>query len=409
MTLLREEKGAPVIRLSLMMFLEFFVLGATMPIISLYLKNNLGFSGTRIGIIMACSAFSSIISPFIGAVIADRLISAERLLSLFHLLGALLLACLYQSTHYLPVLLFYLFYWLLIGPTTALTTAIAFHHAPHAVKQFGGIRLWGTLGWIGAAWTYRFFFSGASGDLRNALLMGMFGSLLLALFSFSIPAAVSREKKPAMLFPVESLRIFLRSKMVLFVFCAIFVAIADRMYMYGGAPYLKSLGFAEKNIMPVLSVGQFPEIIGLALLGVLIARAGIKKVLLLGIFLEIVRFVLFSCNANGIMLYFTISLHGLTYAFFFVTAAIFLDKNCSPSTRSGAHQYFSLMVGGTSNLAGNVLAGFVFENLQHPVSGSTTFTFFWMVPLLLSIAGFAGIFFFFREPEAITKEGTLSI
>jgi MFS family permease len=157
------------------------------------------------------------------------------------------------------------------------------------------------------------------------------------------------------------------------------------------------MGFSERNIMPVLSIGQIPEILGLALLGLIIGRLGIKKVLLLGIFLEALRFTLFSCNVNGIPLYGTISLHGLTYAYFFVTAAIFLDKNCSASTRSGTHQYFALMVGGTSNLIGNILAGVVFENLPQSASGHAVFTLYWIVPMLLSIVGFAGILCFFRE------------
>ena len=79
------------VRLSALMFLHYFVLGCTIPIMSLYLKQYLGFSGTQAGIIMAMSAGAGFIGPFMGGFVADRIISAERLFSLSHLIGGSLI------------------------------------------------------------------------------------------------------------------------------------------------------------------------------------------------------------------------------------------------------------------------------------------------------------------------------
>ena len=385
-----------------MMFMEFFVLGSTMPIISLYLKNELGLSGTRIGIIMAVSAVSSLVSPVISACVADRLISAERLLSIMHFISAFMLYGMRSSTGFTPVLLFYFFYWLLIGPTTALTTAITFHHAPHAVKNFGGIRLWGTIGWIAAAWTFRFWFSAPSdpayaGNLDGALLMGIYGSLLLGASALLIPGRMLPPREPIVLLPPDALRIIKRPQFLIFVLFAVVITLADRMYMYGGGPFLQSLGYRSENIMPVLSIGQMPEIFGLALLGFFIGRFGIRNTLLLGALFEIIRFALFTTNISGFPLYGAISLHGLAYGFFFVTASIHIDRHCDAKSRSGVHQYFALLVGGTGNLVGNIISGFVAEQTGITASADASFTVFWMTALLLSIAGFLGILFTFRD------------
>jgi len=393
-----DTRSTPYVHLAAMMFLEFFVLGSTIPIFSLYLKHDLGFSGTNIGIILACSAVSSLISPFISALIADRLISAERLLSLFHAAGAIVLLALFCSTGFIPVLILYLLYWLLIGPTVALTTAITFHHAPQAVKQFGGIRLWGTLGWIGAAWVYRFVFrSPDNGNLHHALQMGMCGSVALAIFALSIPRGVVHREKVVTLLPVDSLKIILHPQILLLCGTAVIISAVDRMYIYGAAPYLKSLGVQEQNIMPMLSIGQIPEVFGLALLGFFIVRFGIKRALLVGASLEILRFFLLSRTVTGWALTGAISVHGLTYAFYFVAASILLDTRSTRETRSGAHQYFALFSGGLGNLLGNVGGGLLYDKTGVSFNNPESFSFFWTTAMVLSVVGFGTLLLFFRD------------
>lgn len=393
-----DNSRTPYFHLAAMMFLEFFVLGSTIPIFSLYLKNDLGFSGITIGIILACSAVSSLISPFISALIADRLLSAERLLSLFHAAGALTLFALFCSSSFSAVLTLYLLYWLLIGPTVALTTAITFHHAPQAVKQFGGIRLWGTLGWIGAAWTYRFIFSSPdSGNLHHALQMGMAGSFVLALFALSIPCGVVHREKTFTPLPFDSLHSILNPQMLLLCGTAVIISVVDRMYIYGAAPYLKSLGVQEQNIMPMLSIGQIPEVFGLALLGFFIQRCGIKRALLAGALLEILRFFFLSRTVTGWALYGAISVHGLTFAFFFVTASILLDTRSTRHTRSGAHQYFALFSGGLGNLLGNIGGGIIYDKTGVSYNNPASFSLFWTTAMLLSVVGFGALLLFFRN------------
>ena len=169
------------IRLSAMMFLQFFVFGCTLPIFSLYMKDYLHFSGAQSGIILAMSAIPAFFAPLISSFIADRLISAERLLICCNIAGAAAMSALYFQSEFYSVLFFYLLYSLLTGPAIALTTAITFHHAPEAVKKFGGIRLWGTLGWFMAAWVFRYLWSAkeTAEILRSAL-----ASLLSLLLSY---------------------------------------------------------------------------------------------------------------------------------------------------------------------------------------------------------------------------------
>lgn len=376
-----------------------------MPIISLYLKNELGFSGSQTGFIMSLTAFSSLLSPIIAACIADRIISAERLLFCLHLVGSLLLFGLYLQKNFAFVLIFNLLYWLTIGPTSALTTAITFHHSPNAVKNFGPIRLWGTIGWICAAWFFRIFLSGkflnTNGSLRYAILMGIVASIVLSLFSLTIPTGSRKTKGKIVLFPKDSLKIIFEKPVLIFCVFAMLIAIADRFYVFGAPLFLKSLNFKEGEIMAYLSIGQIPEILCLAIFGSLISRLGIKKIFLLGIFLEIFRFSIFSVSTSLLYVFSGIAVHGLTYSLIFVAASIYLDKKCTVQSRAGVHQFFGLFVTGISTLIGNLLAGIfadiISSSFLKTLPSYNSFTFYWIIPLILSIVGFIGILFFFND------------
>ncbi|NLE00219.1 MAG: nucleoside permease, partial [Fibrobacter sp.] len=239
------------LRLSIMMFLQFFTAGCIMPVFSLYLKQDLNFTGTQIGLILAMSAVPSFLSPVIGAFVADRLISAERLLSICHFAGAAVMGALFMQKTFYPVLFFYLLYGLIAGPTFGLTTAITFHHSTDGTKTFGGIRLWGTLGWFTAAWVFSFFCidsrsSGKDGDLHNTLLLAALTLFLSGIYSMTLPVGLKRKNDRVALIPKDSLSVMvLPDILILSVLCLV-ITFVDRFYTFGGAPYLKSLGFSDK-------------------------------------------------------------------------------------------------------------------------------------------------------------------
>lgn len=388
------------IRLSTMMFLQFFVFGCTIPIFSLYMKDYLHFSGAQSGIILAMSAVPAFFAPLISSFIADRLISAERLLICCNIAGAAAMVALYYQRDFYPVLFFYLLYGLITGPAMALSTAIAFHHAPEAAKKFGGIRLWGTFGWFMAAWVFRYLWSGkeSSEILRSALALSALSSVAISTYAFTLPVGLNRDKQvKVVLFPRDSLKVVLQPEILCFSLISILITFADRFYMFGGAPFLKNLGFADRQILPVLSFGQIPEIIGLGVLGLILKRFGLKKTLLLGAFFEISRFLIFLSGDRN-LLYLGISFHGFTYAYFFIPLTMFLDTRCDKYSRAGAHQLFS-MIGGVGAFAGNLLAGFIADLSSANALKQIDFSRFWLVALLFSVAAFSGLLFFTAEQE----------
>jgi MFS family permease len=96
------------IRLSIMMFLQFFIAGAYAPVLSLYLKDFLHFSGTQTGIILSVTAAGALIAPLVTSLVADRFIKAERLLGVLQIAGGALLGLFATQTEFVPVTVLYL-------------------------------------------------------------------------------------------------------------------------------------------------------------------------------------------------------------------------------------------------------------------------------------------------------------
>jgi MFS family permease len=381
-----------------MMFLELFVNGCTIPILSLYLKDYLHFTGTQIGWILATSAVSSIISPVLNAFIADRLISAERLLAISHFAGAAVMMVFTVQKDFVPVLLLYMVYWSIIGPTFALTAAITFHHSADAAKSFGGIRLWGTLGWFASAWAISFLWVRfGSGDLRIALHVAVISSVILGIYSLFLPVGLARKNEKIVLLPIDSIKVLLQPEVLSISILSLVITFVDRFYIFGAAPFIKSFGFSENSVMPILSIGQIPEILGLAVLGYFLKRFPLKKILLAGVLFEIIRFAIFFSETSGAILFAGIAFHGLTYAYFFIPAMIFLDSRSDKYSRAGAHQLSAMLNGGIGSFAGNLLAGFAADFSRLPGESSIYYPLFWAIPMVLSVSGFIGVMLLIKD------------
>src|SRR5690554_5131257 len=84
------------IKLSVMMFLEFFVWGSWFVTLGTFLGNNLNASGTQVAAAFSTQSFGAIIAPFIIGLIADKYFNAEKVLGILHLLGAGLMFLMFQ-------------------------------------------------------------------------------------------------------------------------------------------------------------------------------------------------------------------------------------------------------------------------------------------------------------------------
>lgn len=386
----RRNERPPVnrslkIRLSAMMFLQYMVPGATVPILSLYLNDHLGFPAYQAGIIMAMPALSAIIAPLLASRAADHWVSANRMLMLCHLFAGVLMLMLYYVKTFPVFAALYFAYGMCFAPTFGLTNAVALHHIEDANRDFGGIRMWGTVGWVVVAWVFGYFWirGGAPGArLPHALPVSGLCSLGLALFTLglggthSVAGAVTTRYR-------ELLQLFLRPDMLLLCLLSLLNGACHQFYYFGMSPFLSQTGFPGRFIMPGMSVGQISEVIVLGILGWCLLRMRMKTAMLVGVLAQGVRMVIFAFAGSHVSVLAGIGLHGICYAFFFTTAYLYLESHCTRETRAGAQQVLTVMISGIGPLAGFLSAGWTAQFLTDPASGLVDYRTFWLVPGVL--------------------------
>ncbi|MFC0337843.1 nucleoside transporter [Kushneria avicenniae] len=386
MTMLRS-------RLGIMMFLQFFIWGGWFVTLGTFLGSNLSASGGQIGMAFSTQSWGAIIAPFIIGLIADRYFNAERLLGVLHLAGAGLLFALYRSDDFTAFYPLVLLYMILYMPTLALVNAVSFRQMTDPAREFARIRVWGTIGWIIAGLVISFVFSwdsGASieaGALRYTFLMSAIASLLLGLYSFTLPATPPRAERGSQLRDVlglDALKLLRDRHYAIFFVASILICIPLAFYYQNANPFLADIGMT--NPTGKMTLGQLSEVLFMLLLPLFIKRFGIKLTLLVGMLAWSLRYLLFAFgDADGVafMLLVGIALHGVCYDFFFVSGQIYTDARAGEHVKSSAQGMITLATYGVGMLIGFQVAGWITEHFAN--AGATDWQSIWLFPSLFAL------------------------
>jgi nucleoside transporter len=401
---------APTLRLWIMMVLEFAIWGAWLPLIWGYMgKDGLAFTDSQVAWVGSAFAIASIVGIFFSSQFADRTFAAEKFMALSHLIGGLAILGMYWAKDFPTFFGLMLLHSLLYVPTISVSNSIAFTHMKNAQKEFGLVRMGGTIGWILAAWPLYFVLQGKSGAeavaaSRNIFLLAGFTSLLLAAYSLTLPHTPPKRAAAADggLAWAKAAR-FLAQPFLLVLFIVTFLdAVIHNGYFLLAGGFLGSpaVGIKPEWIMPVMSVGQVAEILTMSVLGAVLARLGWKTTMILGILGHAARFAVFAFMPhNQPMIILVQVLHGICYAFFFATLYIFIDAAFPKDVRSSAQSLFNLLVLGLGDLAAKWL--FIPLQGQLTTDGVTDFRQLFLWPAGLALAAAALLFLAFWPPASL--------
>jgi nucleoside transporter len=401
-------------RLGTMMFLEFFIWGGWFVTMGTYLATTLGASGAEIGSAYSTQSWGAIVAPFVFGVVADRYVSAERLLGVIHLAGALLLFLVSRAQSFGDFHPLLLCYMILYMPTLALVNSIAFRALPESRAQFSRVRLWGTVGWIvaGLAISYLFAWDAPEalhrGMLGRTFLMCAVASLVLGLYSFTLPRtpplgmAGGGRASLARAFGSDALGLLRETNFLVFFVASILVCIPLAFYYQHANQFLTEIGVASAAGKQTL--GQASEVLFMLAVPYFLARLGVKWTLLVGMAAWALRYVLFAFGDAGelaALLLAGIALHGACYDFLFVVGQIYTDSQAGERYRSSAQGLITLATYGVGMLIGFRVAGQVVD--RYAAAGAHDWQAVWLVPAAIAGAIFVLFALSFRNAGAATR------
>ena len=399
-------------RLSVMMFLEFFVWGAWYTTIAVFMTaQNMG---TLTHWPFTVNPVAAIVAPFFVGLVADRFFATERIFGLLHLIGGILLLVAPRLTgNPTAFILVLLLYNLCYMPTLGLSSSLGFHHIANQEKDFPKIRVWGTIGWIIAglfiSFGLRSFVSGVQPEQTSLPLMSAgIASLVLAAFSFTLPhtppPARGQVVSARSIIGLDAFKQLGSPSFYVFIASALLICIPLAAYYNFTQLYLEAA--RVKNIAATQTLGQMSEMLFMLAMPVLFARWGVKKMLIAGMAAWVLRYALFAAaapNAVYWMIALGILLHGICYDFFFVTGQIYVDKKSTAGIRGQAQGFFVFVTYGVGMLIGAQVAGNVYNRFLagNPALALEQWRSFWILPSVFAavILLFFALAFHDREAE----------
>ena len=418
-------KSTTRVQLSLMMFFNFFVWGIWFVTMGTYLTmGRIGATGGQTGWAYGTQCLGAIIAPFIIGLIADRFFAAQKILGVLHLAGAVLLYFISSQSEFGSFSTLLLAYMIIYMPTLALVNAIALKQVTDAEKEFGSLRLWGTIGWIVAgliigwmAWepAKDIVTAGTSGNasaeakeqLREAasrlnitFIVAALISAAFGLYSFFLPNTPPPKAGKNVSFGevigLDALKMLKDKNYLIFFVASVLICIPLAFY-YGNANQFLNESGMEKAAAK-MTMGQMSETLFLFILPFFFKRFGIKQMLLIGMGAWVLRYLLFAYGNidSGIwMLYLGIILHGVCYDFFFVSGQIYTDRKAGATIRSSAQGLITLATYGVGMFIGFKMAGSIVD--QHALRDTAgniighQWKQIWIIPCLFA-AGVALLF-----------------
>jgi nucleoside transporter len=432
----QAPRGA-ISRLSLMMFLQYAVWGLWLPILGRYLQapvaeGGLGFSTGSVGWIIGLGAsVGAVTAPFIAGQFADRYFRADRFLAFLLLTGGVVQIILAQQTTVSGWIIFSILYSILFMPTLSLTNSVTFANLSNTETQFPKVRVFGTLGWIAAAWIFPMVWlqtglhfqslppfivgtevEGVTHRLIDAMTFSGGLSILYSLYCLlALPPTPPKKDGVESIAFAKAFALMAKPSVMILVISSLVIAMIHQIYFIQTSQFLADRGLPESYIMPAMSIGQFAEIAVMAILGFMLTRLGFKWVIVLGALAYVARYSIWAVPSTPLWLVVSSqALHGFCYACFFAGTYIYIDRVSPRDVRNSAQTVIGIVILGLGPVLASVALPFILSmTASDPTANPPVINYQGLWGTLAALGFFVAVLvaFCFRQEDATEPDTAL--
>lgn len=410
-----SSQSAIKLKLSIFMFLQYFIWGAWYVSMGTYLATTLKFGGEQIGAAYGAFAIGSMISPFFVGLIADRFFASERLLAVLGILGGLAMFALAQLQSFAAFYPTLIVYCALYAPTLALGNSLSLHHLANAKVDFPRIKVLSAVGWIAGGVTLSLL-KGEQSPIQFYLAGAL--SIAFGLFSLMLPHTPPRKigKNVSLgeVLGLDALALMKKPSFAIFIGCMFLICIPLYFYFVMMGIYLTELQWT--NLAGKLTLAQVSDVIFLFLLALMLQRLGYKKTIFLGILAWATRYFLLaqsvdaSATLQTAFIFGAILLHGVCYDFLFIAGQLYVDNEANERNRGAAQGFIAFILWGVGAFVGTMLAGKTLAaHTLAKAQGTIVHDWhgIWMTPAIGAVIVMVVFLIFFREPakKSVAAEG----
>lgn len=410
-------------RMSVMMFLQFAIQGAWLPLLFQYFNEYRGFAPTDVGTMLAFGAIGAVVSPFLAGQLADRYMNAERFMTIAHLAGAVAVVAFAEATDFYVLVGLSFLYGVLYTPTIATANAIAFTHLPDRDRDYGKVRVFGTVGWICVGIAVGQFLLYTAGHdqasqvaaMRYAFWLAAGLGVAQALFALTLPKTPPKREAKSYA-PGAALAEVSRQPLLTIFLISIPIAAVHQFFFVRTSQYLRQLDLkaplADRIFgvggAGVMTIGQISELVVLGLVMPVIAKRVPRKTLLtIGLLAYAARFAVFAYLPFKEALLPALALHGIVFGCFFFVCIMVVDEQTTADVRSSAQNLFNLVVFGVGVILGNLMAGWV--DKWTSAGGKTNWEAYYAIPMWVTLACLGALLVFYPKRSAVLQKEALAV
>lgn len=359
-------------KLSIMMFLQFFVWGAWFATLGSVLTN--AGQSDIIADAFGAGPIAAIVAPLFLGLIADRFFPSQIVMGVLFLLGSVLILAIpsaIEANNSDMVKYLILGHLLCYMPTLGLGNTISFANLKR--DEFPKVRVWGTIGWIAAGLAGGFL---AWSSSTNLFYMAGVAAALLGVFCFFLPdtppPAKGEKINLSSLLMADAFKMLTKPAFFIFMLCSTLICIPLAYYYAFTSPFLYSSGFTQPA--SAMTIGQMSEIFFMLLIPFFFRKLGVKWMILIGMLMWVARYALFAFGAPdqvAWMLFAGIALHGICYDFFFVTGFMYTDAKAPKAIAGQAQSMLVFFTQGIGMFIGYWFAGKEFAPVAAPNDAAT--------------------------------------